>query len=86
MPFSLSGRALYSLLSPLRVVQIERTPSLCDDCGDCNRVCAFGLSPMTDRTGIECTSCRECERSCPTDALALRLRIPFLPVAVKEPV
>ncbi|MFQ5693724.1 MAG: 4Fe-4S binding protein [Nitrospinota bacterium] len=71
------GGALYALLSPLRTLSIQRTASRCDDCGDCNRVCAFGLSPMTDATGVECTSCRACVRVCPTDALALRLRLPL---------
>jgi ferredoxin-type protein NapH len=67
------GGGLYSLLSPLRVLTIRRVESLCDNCGDCDAVCAFGLSPMTDATGIECTSCLECVRSCPTEALGLRL-------------
>jgi ferredoxin-type protein NapH len=69
------GGGLTALLSPLRVVTIKRPPSLCDSCAECDKACAFGLSPMTDRTGIECTSCLECVRACPTDALALRLRL-----------
>lgn len=69
------GGGLYALLSPLRIVTIKRTPALCDNCADCNEACAFGLSPMTDRTGIECTSCLECVRACPTDALAIRLKL-----------
>lgn len=72
------GGALYAALSPLRVVRIERKPSLCDGCGDCNQACAFGLSPMTDTTGIECTSCMECERACPADALSLVVRTPLV--------
>jgi ferredoxin-type protein NapH len=69
------GGGLYALLSPLRVVTIKRSPALCDDCAECDKACAFGLSPMTDRTGIECTSCLECVRACPTDALSLRLKL-----------
>ncbi len=70
------GGGLYALLGSFRVVSINRVPSLCDRCGDCDQTCAFGLSPMTDRTGMECTSCLECVRSCPTDALAIRLNLP----------
>lgn len=66
------GGGLYSLLSYFRRVSIQRDKSACDDCGDCNQVCAFGLSPMTDTTGIECTSCLECVRVCAVDALVFR--------------
>lgn len=68
------GGGLYSLLGRFRVITIHRIPSLCDDCGDCNKTCAFGLSPMTDATGMECTSCLECVRVCPADALSLRFK------------
>lgn len=71
------GGALYALLGSFRVVSIDRRPSLCDSCGDCNQMCAFGLSPMTDQTGMECTSCLECVRSCPTNALSIRLNPPI---------
>ncbi|MBT3822135.1 MAG: 4Fe-4S binding protein [Nitrospinaceae bacterium] len=66
------GGGLYSLLGYFRRVSIQRNKSACDDCGDCNQVCAFGLSPMTDATGIECTSCLECVRVCAVDALVFR--------------
>ncbi len=66
------GGGLYSLLSYFRCVSIRRNKSACDDCGDCNQACAFGLSPMTDVMGVECTSCLECVRSCPADALVFR--------------
>jgi ferredoxin-type protein NapH len=80
------GGGLYALLGNFRVVSIQRIPPLCDNCGDCNQMCAFGLSPMTDMTGMECTSCLECVRSCPTDALSIRLNPPgnFRPHPAKD--
>ncbi|MEW6072627.1 MAG: 4Fe-4S binding protein [Planctomycetota bacterium] len=67
------GGALYSLLGRYRLLRIRRTPARCDDCGDCVAACEMGLSPMTDRFGMECDGCGACITSCPTDALAYRL-------------
>ncbi|HHL39186.1 MAG TPA: 4Fe-4S binding protein, partial [Deltaproteobacteria bacterium] len=64
------GGALWSLMGACRVVSVVRDPGLCDDCGDCDRACEFGLSPMKDRTGMECDNCGKCIAACSGGSLS----------------
>lgn len=67
------GGAVYSLLGAARVVRIRRDSAACILCVKCDDTCGLGLSPMTDRTGMECNNCTACIAACPTDALTLAL-------------
>jgi polyferredoxin len=67
------GGALYALLGRYRLVRIERSPDNCTTCGECVLSCAMGLSPMTDKTGMECDNCGACVAACGDDALGFRL-------------
>lgn len=68
------GGALYSLLGRFRIVRVVRNESNCVQCGDCVRVCQFGLRPMhVHMTGMECTNCGSCVRACNDDALHFQL-------------
>jgi len=68
------GGAVYTLLGRRRVVNVERTPENCTQCGSCVLACEMGLSPMTDRIGGECDNCGKCVADCPDDALHYVLR------------
>lgn len=67
------GGALWSLMGSVRVMRIKRETSLCDNCGDCNRVCEFGLHPMGDATGMECDNCGKCIANCHSKALKYKI-------------
>ncbi len=71
------GGALYSLLGAYRVVTVVRDPGLCDLCGDCDRVCEFGLSPMKDAVGMECDNCGKCIAHCEQKGLSFKLAPPW---------
>lgn len=72
------GGALYSLLGRFRVVRVARNDKKCIQCGDCVRVCQFGLRPMqVAMTGMECTNCGSCVRACNDDALRFALVAPL---------
>lgn len=71
------GGALWSLLGAKRIVRINLNTSLCDLCGDCDRACEFGLSPMRNQMGMECNNCGECVSKCKPDALKYRLVLPW---------
>ncbi len=68
------GGAVYTLLGHRRVVNVERNPLNCTQCGSCVLACEMGLSPMTDRIGSECDNCGKCVADCPDDALHYVLR------------
>lgn len=68
------GGAVYTLLGHRRVVNVERNPVNCTQCGSCVLACEMGLSPMTDRIGSECDNCGKCVADCPDDALHFVLR------------
>lgn len=73
------GGALYSLLGRFRLIRIQRIQNNCVDCGDCVRVCQFGLKPMlVDLTGMECTNCGTCINSCDSDALRFQFVLPVI--------
>lgn len=63
------GGAVYTLLGRRRVVNVERNPVNCTQCGSCVLACEMGLSPMTDQIGGECDNCGKCVADCPDDAL-----------------
>lgn len=67
------GGAVYALLGRYRLLRVERDPESCTDCGQCVVACEMGLSPMTDRTGMECDNCGACVTACGDDALGFRL-------------
>jgi len=67
------GGALYALLGRFRIVRVERDAESCTACGQCVVACEMGLSPMTDKTGMECDNCGACVTSCNDDALGFRL-------------
>ncbi len=64
------GGAVYSLLGYFRIVRMKRDEGLCTLCGECDKVCPFGLFPMSDRMGMECDNCGLCRSACPEDALS----------------
>lgn len=68
------GGAVYTLLGRWRLVNVEREPASCTQCGSCVLACEMGLSPMTDRIGAECDNCGKCVADCPDDALRYVLR------------
>jgi ferredoxin len=51
------------------LINVERSPASCTECGECVLACEMGLSPMTDRIGSECDNCGKCVADCPDDAL-----------------
>ena len=63
------GGAVYTLLGRRRLVNVERSPQSCTECGECVLACEMGLSPMTDRIGTECDNCGKCVADCPDVAL-----------------
>lgn len=63
------GGAVYTLLGHRRLVNVERDPLSCTQCGSCVLACEMGLSPMTDQIGGECDNCGKCVADCPDDAL-----------------
>lgn len=67
------GGAVYAALGRFRLIRVRRNASRCTECGECVLACEMGLSPMTDRTGIECDNCGACVASCPDDALGFVL-------------
>ena len=74
------GGALYSFLGRFRLVRVRRDVAKCTECGDCVRVCQFGLKPMLVKTtGMECTNCAACIAGCGSKALSYTLVVP-LPV------
>lgn len=70
------GGALYSLLGRHRLVRLKLNRTACTDCTLCNRICEFGLSPMTGEFGPECNNCGLCTRVCARGALVYRLGLP----------
>jgi ferredoxin-type protein NapH len=68
------GGALYALLGRYRAVRVQRDVSQCNDCGRCDAVCEFALTPMRDGFGQDCTNCSACIAACPTDALGFQLK------------
>ncbi len=58
------GGALYSLLGAARLVRVRRKKEGCTRCGTCITSCTMGLSPMTDKMGIECDNCGVCISHC----------------------
>ncbi len=71
------GGALWSLLGVWRVVTVVRDPALCDNCGDCDRACEFGLSPMKDEVTMECDNCGRCIAHCGRNGLAYAFSLPW---------
>lgn len=71
------GGAMWSLLGARRVVRITLDEGLCDDCGECNLVCEFGLDPMRGRMGRECDNCGRCISKCKPGALKYSLIPPW---------
>jgi ferredoxin-type protein NapH len=67
------GGALYSWLGRWRVLRLKVVDRACTDCHQCNRVCEFGLDPMSGRFGQECNNCGLCIRACAPNALVYRL-------------
>jgi len=70
------GGALYSMLGRWRVLRLKVDRAACTDCTLCNRVCEFGLEPMSGRFGMECNNCGLCIRACATDAIVWRIGAP----------
>jgi len=69
------GGALFSILGRYRLLRIQRTVSLCNDCAKCNAVCEFALDPMRDQLGQECNNCTACIAVCPTSSLHFELKM-----------
>jgi len=69
------GGALYSLLGRYRLLRIQRVVENCNDCGKCNAVCEFDLTPMRDNFGQECNNCSACIAACPKEAMTFVITI-----------
>lgn len=58
------GGALYSLLSPRRLLRVKVDGVTCDNCGDCFSSCEFGLNPVKAASSKECDNCGKCIPAC----------------------
>lgn len=68
---------MWSLMGIKRLVRVEWDKQLCDDCGNCNLACEFGLNPMRGEMGMECDNCGRCIVKCKPDALKWSVSIPL---------
>lgn len=71
-----SGGAL-SLLGSKRLLRINLTRESCSNCGDCNQVCPYHLTPMNLADGgsfdwTKCDNCGLCRDICPNGAIEYR--------------
>lgn len=69
--------ALLSLFSPLGIFK-RKVSSACNQCGQCQRICAMGAveeNPQTTRVR-ECIQCRSCVQICPPRAISFPAHLP----------
>lgn len=70
------GGAFFSMLSPLRLVKVQRNAGECiSGCSRCSEACKMGLLPHEDRTGMECDNCGLCVTSCPSAAMKYKIEV-----------
>lgn len=70
------GGAFFSLLSPMRLVRVNRDAAGCiATCNRCSDACKMGLIPHEDRTGMECDNCGLCVSACPSNAMKYKLGV-----------
>lgn len=70
------GGAFFSLLSPMRLVRVNRNAAGCiSTCSRCTEACKMGLLPHEDRTGMECDNCGLCVTSCPANAMKYKIGV-----------
>lgn len=72
-----SGGGL-SLLGAKRLLRIEMDAEACTSCGECDRVCPYGLMPMKLAGGgrfdwVTCDNCGLCRDECPEGAISYTL-------------
>jgi len=71
--YACPGGAIYSILGSVRLLRMVRVEEKCTLCIECDRVCPFGLFPMSDKMGMDCDNCGLCREACSEDALVYRV-------------
>jgi NapH/MauN family ferredoxin-type protein/MauM/NapG family ferredoxin protein len=71
------GGALFSLLSAVSPLGIERRAPACTRCGACDRTCDFLQRPSAGQVSLACDRCGRCIDACAPKALGFSLRSPF---------
>lgn len=76
--------ALIGLIGIFSIGKITRNPSLCSNCGKCEKRCPGGIA-IRKKTGInslECSACLTCVETCPEkDAIKFSLLTGKIPIA-----
>ena len=64
------GGAIYTLLSKFRLIRIKNDLPKCTNCGICDRLCPYGLTPSEGKLSGECDHCTICISKCPVKSLS----------------
>jgi len=67
------GGAIYTFLSRFRILRIKNDLKNCTNCGICDRLCPYGLTPSTGKLSGECDHCSICIVKCPVKTLSFEV-------------
>ncbi len=64
------GGAIYTLLSKIRILRIKNDLKNCTQCGICDKVCPYQISPSRGHLSADCDHCNICISKCPVNTLS----------------
>jgi len=70
------GGAIYSTLSKFSVLKIQNDIEKCTDCGICDKLCPYALTPSKNEYFLSCDQCGICIDKCPDKTIKFKLELP----------
>ncbi len=67
------GGALYTLLSQFRFLRIKNDLNRCTNCGICDTLCPYDITPSKGKLSLECDHCSLCITKCPVKSLSFKM-------------